>query len=94
MQDLEHFEEAYEEEQGNLVFTPVMRIYYSIGLLYKIFGDDGQCEAYLKEVYRRCLKHLPEHDRKTAQVRSLLQSMNVNLEETPQPLRQMQADEN
>jgi hypothetical protein len=70
-----------------LVFTPVMRIYYSIGLLYKIFGDDGQCEAYLKEVYRRCLKHLPEHDRKTAQVRSLLQSMNVSLEEPPQPLR-------
>ena len=57
-----------------------MRTYYSIGLLYKIFGDDGQCEAYLKEVYRRCLKHLPEHDRKTAQVKSLLQSMNVNLE--------------
>ena len=64
-----------------------MRIYYSIGLLYKIFGDDGQCEAYLKEVYRRCLKHLPEHDRKTAQVRSLLQSMNVNLEEGLEPLR-------
>jgi hypothetical protein len=64
-----------------------MRIYYSIGLLYKIFGDDGQCEAYLKEVYRRCLKHLPEHDRKTAQVRTLLQSMNVNIDGTPEPLR-------
>ena len=71
-----------------MVFTPVMRTYYSIGLLYKIFGDDGQCEAYLKEVYRRCLKHLPEHDRKTAQVRSLLQSMNVNLEEPLVPLNQ------
>ena len=69
-----------------MVFTPVMRTYYSIGLLYKIFGDDGQCEAYLKEVYRRCLKHLPEHDRKTAQVKSLLQSMNVNLEEPFEPM--------
>lgn len=63
-----------------------MRTYYSIGLLYKIFGDDQQCEAYLKEVYRRCLKHLPEDDRKTAQVRSLLQSMNVNIEGDLQPM--------
>lgn len=70
------------------MFTPVMRIYYSIGLLYKIFSDDQQCVAYLKEVYRRCLKHLPEDDRKTSQVRSLLQSMNVNLEEPLEPLRQ------
>lgn len=44
----EHFEEAYEEEQAGTVFTPIMRTYYSIGLLYKIFGDDAQCEAYLK----------------------------------------------
>jgi hypothetical protein len=43
-----------------------MRIYYSIGLLNKMFEDEAQCEAYLKEVYRQCLKHLPEHDRKTA----------------------------
>ena len=57
-----------------------MRTYYSIGLLYKMFSDDGQCEAYLKEVYRRCLKYLPEDDRKTAQVKSLLQGMNVSLE--------------
>ena len=75
------------------MFTPVMRTYYSIGLLYKIFGDDGQCEAYLKEVYRRCLKHLPEHDRKTAQVRSLLQSMNVNLEEPLEPINRGNEDE-
>jgi len=69
-----------------------MRTYYSIGLLYKIFGDDGQCEAYLKEVYRRCLKHLPEHDRKTAQVKSLLQSMNVNLEEPFEPMSKSNED--
>ena len=75
-----------------MVFTPVMRTYYSIGLLYKIFGDDGQCEAYLKEVYRRCLKHLPEHDRKTAQVKSLLQSMNVNLEEPFEPMSKSNED--
>ena len=75
------------------MFTPVMRTYYSIGLLYKIFGDDGQCEAYLKEVYRRCLKHLPEHDRKTAQVRSLLQSMNVNLEEPLEPINRANEEE-
>ena len=75
------------------MFTPVMRTYYSIGLLYKIFGDDGQCEAYLKEVYRRCLKHLPEHDRKTAQVRSLLQSMNVNLEEPLEPINRVNEEE-
>ena len=75
-----------------MVFTPVMRTYYSIGLLYKIFGDDNQCEAYLKEVYRRCLKHLPEHDRKTAQVKSLLQSMNVNLEEPFEPMSKSNED--
>lgn len=63
-----------------------MRTYYSIGLLYKIFSDDQQCEAYLKEVYRRCLKYLPEHDRKTAQVKSLLQSLNVDLEGQIKPL--------
>lgn len=63
-----------------------MRTYYSIGLLYRIFSDDSQCEAYLKEVYRRCLKYLPEDDRKTAQIRSLLQSMNVVVENDLQPL--------
>jgi hypothetical protein len=63
-----------------------MRTYYSIGLLYKMFSDDAQCEAYLKEVYRRCLKYLPEDDRKTAQVRALLQGMNVSLEGELQPL--------
>ena len=56
-----------------------MRTYYSIGLLYRICNDDAQCEAYLKEVYRRCLKYLPEDHRKTAQVRSLLQELNVNV---------------
>jgi hypothetical protein len=58
-----------------------MRTYYSIGLLYKIFGDDGQCEGYLKEVYRRCKKYLPEEDRKTQKVKSMLIGMNVNLED-------------
>ncbi|CAM6000034.1 unnamed protein product [Sphagnum balticum] len=38
------------------------------------------CEAYLKEVYRRCLKYLPEHDRKTAEVKNMLLGMNVDVE--------------
>ena len=58
-----------------------MRTFYSIGLLYKIFGDDSQCEGYLKQVYRRCLKYLPEDDRKTARIKSMLVGMNVNLAE-------------
>lgn len=58
-----------------------MRTYYAIGLINKIFGDDAQCEGYLKEVYRKCMKHLPENDKKTASVKSMLLEMNVNLDE-------------
>ena len=58
-----------------------MRTFYSIGLLYKIFGDDSQCEGYLKEVYRRCVKYLPEDDSKTQKVKSMLMGMNVNVDE-------------
>lgn len=58
-----------------------MRTFYSIGLLYKIFGDDSQCEGYLKQVYRRCLRYLPEDDRKTARIKSMLLGMNVDLAE-------------
>ena len=65
----------------SVVFTPVMRTYYSIGLLYKILGDDSQCEGYLKQVYRRCLRYLPEDDRKTVKIKSMLVGMNVDLEE-------------
>ncbi len=54
--NLEHFEESYEEDQAAIVFTPVMRTFYSIGLLYKIFGDDSQCEGYTKQVYRQCAR--------------------------------------
>lgn len=69
------------------IFTPVMRIYYSIGLLYKIFGDDAQCENYLKEVYRKCLRYLPEDDKKTSQIKSLLEGMNVNLNDNSESFR-------
>jgi hypothetical protein len=58
-----------------------MRTFYSIGLLYKIFGDDSQCEVYLKEVYKKCLKFLPEDDRKTQKIRSMLLGMNVAIDE-------------
>lgn len=71
----------YDEEQAGVVFTPVMRTYYAIGLLYKIFGDDSQCEGYLKQVYRRCLRYLPEDDRKTSRIKSMLIGMNVDLKE-------------
>jgi len=56
-----------------------MRTFYSIGLLYKIFGDDQQCETYLKEVYKKCLRFLPEEDRKTQKIRSMLLGMNVDV---------------
>lgn len=69
-----------------------MRIYYSIGLLHQLFEDEEQCTTYLKEVYRQCLKHLPEHDSETNQVRNYLQGMNANLEESPQPLRLAQGE--
>jgi hypothetical protein len=75
----EHFEEAYDEEQASIIFTPVMHTYYAIGLLYKIFGDDAQCESYLKQVYRRCLRHLPQEHKKTHEIKEILLSMNVNL---------------
>jgi hypothetical protein len=71
-----------------------MRIYYSIGLLYKIFGDDSQCENYLKEVYRKCLKYLPEDDKKTSQIRSLLEGMNVNLNDNSESFRKPGQDKN
>ena len=58
-----------------------MRTYYSIGMLYKIFGDDGNCEGYLKEVYKRCLKYLPEDDRKTSDVKNILLGMNAQIDE-------------
>lgn len=64
-----------------MVFTPVMRTYYSIGLLYKIFGDDSQCAAYLKQVYRKCVRYLPEEDRKTITIKSMLTSMGVGVED-------------
>ena len=57
-----------------------MRTFYSIGLLYKIFGDDSQCESYLKEVYKKCLKFLPEDDRKTQKIKSMLVGMNVAID--------------
>jgi hypothetical protein len=57
-----------------------MRTFYSIGLLYKIFGDDIQCESYLKEVYKKCLKFLPEDDRKTQKIKSMLIGMNVSID--------------
>jgi hypothetical protein len=57
-----------------------MRTFYSIGLLYKIFGDDQQCEAYLKEVYKKCLRFLPEDDRKTQKIKSMLLGMNVDID--------------
>lgn len=63
------------------MFTPVMRTYYSIGLLYKIFGDDSQCEGYLKQVYRQCVRYLDEDDRKTQKIKSMLIGMNVNVED-------------
>jgi hypothetical protein len=66
-----------------------MRTFYSIGLLYKIFGDDNQCENYLKEVYRKCLKYLPEDDKKTTQIKSLLEGMNVNLDDNGESFRTM-----
>ena len=58
-----------------------MRTYYSIGLLYKIFGDDSQCEGYLKQVYRQCARYLPEDDRKTQKIKSMLVGMNVNVDD-------------
>ena len=58
-----------------------MRTYYSIGMLYKIFGDDANCEGYLKEVYKRCLKYLPEDDRKTSDVKNILLGMNAQIDE-------------
>ena len=58
-----------------------MRTFYSIGLLYKIFGDDSQCEGYLKQVYRQCSKYLPEDDRKTQKIKSMLVGMNVNVQD-------------
>lgn len=77
-----------------MIFTPVMRIYYSIGLLYKIFGDDSQCENYLKEVYRKCLRYLPEDDKKTTQIKSLLEGMNVNLNDNSESFRKPGQDKN
>lgn len=64
-----------------------MRTYYAIGLLYRIFGDDPNCEAYLKEVYRKCEQFLPEDHPSTAEMRSLLHSMNIDpqAESTPAP---------
>lgn len=62
------------------MFTPVMRTLYAIGFLYKVFGDDAQCEGYLKEVYKKCIKYLPEDDRKTQKVKSLLIGMNVDID--------------
>ena len=58
-----------------------MRTYYSIGLLYKIFGDDTQCEGYLKQVYRQCIRYLDEDDRKTQKIKSMLIGMNVNVDD-------------
>ena len=77
-----------------MIFTPVMCIYYSIGLLYKIFGDDSQCENYLKEVYRKCLRYLPEDDKKTTQIKSLLEGMNVNLNDNSESFRKPGHDKN
>ncbi len=48
--------------------------------MYKIFGDDQQCESYLKEVYKKCLKFLPEDDRKTQKIKSMLLGMNVDID--------------
>jgi hypothetical protein len=73
-----------------IVFTPVMRTFYSIGLLYKIFGDDSQCESYMKEVYKKCLKFLPEDDRKTQKIKSMLIGMNVAID--PQSLANNRID--
>ena len=91
---LEHFEENYEEDQAAVIFTPVMRTFYSIGLLYKIFGDNAQCEGYLKQVYRQCVRYLPEDDRKTEKIKSVLIGMNVNLEDMEEDSREKEREDN
>ena len=79
-----YFDRKYSEDNNRNLFLPIMRTEYSIGLLYKAFGQQELCREYLKEVYRRCEIFLPKNDENMIEVETDIKDLGPEYEDFAQ----------